>query len=944
MILIIDTSEFEPSDETFTHIDSGRMSSCGLKSDGNAICWGSDIHEGFKHSVPEDYGPFVQLEIGFADVCGIKSDGTAQCWGWGRYGGTSVPEGETFQDIALGSYHTCGLRTDGTVSCWGEPALDSYQAEDSHGQTNAPSGTFVDVEAASFYSCALNSDGIPTCWGRVPAADSPSWSQSYESLALRVYGACGLNADGTVSCWGQDSGDTPADTFRSIESQYHHTCGVTTGGDTVCWGGGGPDHSCNIIPTETVSVEVSTPSAPQNLDYQVAFIGGSDRVWLTWDAPSEDEHVTGYQVLRRSPPDEATLQVYVEDTGAYWLDPGPVPASWLDAAVEQGQTYVYRVKAINAAGVGGQSNFVRLTIPEPEPPGAPSNLTGEAGVTTTDVSITLDWEAPSGNVGVNGYQILRRSLPGEKTLQVYVEDTGSTATEYVDANVELDTTYVYRVKAIGAGGAGEQSNFVRLTTPDAYVLAPPANLSATPTHESVTLAWDAPGDDRVTGYRIERNGEVVVADSGSTDTGYLDTNVVAYSTWHHREEVTYDYRVSAIGSDGSVSDASTVSATTLPKPLAAPINLSATASHNRVVLAWEFNTAYYGDDHHANEYIWSFQIERDGQVIVEDTHSTRTTYTDTTVAAETTYAYRVRSLGSEFRGSISPEAASVSVTTPVSPPLAPPRNLRAFGLYDYVSLTWDASRDDRVTGYRIERDGQVIVADTANTDSHYFDQSVAPATSYEYRVSAIGSDGSVSAAVSATAETMAFPPLDKPTNLSATSTEDTVTLIWNAPDDERVRAYRIERDSQVIVEDTGNTDTTYVDTGLTMNTNYRYAVSALGSDGSISFGVSVNARTDGPSWTPGAPQNLQATSESGSVTLTWDAAPEYNYITGYQILRRPIPKAGHELSIIVENTGNADTTYVDNDVEVGQRYFYQIKAINDLGTSGTSKPARIRVR
>ena len=748
-----DATEFEPSDETFTQIDSGRMSSCGLKADGNAQCWGADLHDGVRYSVPEDYGPFVQLEIGFGDVCGIKSDGTAQCWGWGRYGGTSVPAGETFQDIALGSYHTCGLRTDGTVSCWGEPAPDSHKGEDSHGQTNAPSGTFVDVEAASFYSCALNSDGIPTCWGKVPAADSPSWSQSYQSLALRVYGACGLRADGTVSCWGTDSGDTPADTFRSIESQYHHTCGVTTGGDTVCWGGGGPDHSCNIIPTETVSVEVSTPSAPQNL---VQGETTTESVTLTWDTPAGDEYVTGYQVLRRSPPGESTLQAYVEDTGS-------AATEYVDTGVEPGTTYVYRVKAINAAGVGEQSNFVRLTTPEPDPPAAPSNLTGEAGVTATDVSITLNWDAPAGDTDVTGYQILRRSPPGESTLQVYVEDTGSTATEYVDANVELDTIYVYRVKAIGAGGVGDQSNFVRLTTPDAYAIASPANLSATATHNSVTLAWDAADDDRVTGYRIERNGEVVVEDSGSTDTGYVDTNVAAYSTWHHREEVTYGYQVSAIGSDGSVSDASTVSATTLPAPLPAPINLLASASHNRVVLTWEFNAAYYGDDHHASEYVWGYQIERDGQVIVADTHSTGTTYTDTNVAADTTYQYRVKSLGSEFRGSISPEAASISVTTLVAAPLGPPTN-------------------------------------------------------------------------------------------------------------------------------------------------------------------------------------LQATSESGSVTLTWDAPAEDNFITGYQILRRPVPNDGNGLRIIVADTGTTDTTYVDSDVVVGQRYLYQIKAVNDGVVSRKSNNARIRVQ
>ena len=56
-------------------------------------------------------------------------------------------------------------------------------------------------------------------------------------------------------------------------------------------------------------------------------------------------------------------------------------------------------------------------------PGAPSNLTGAANA---DGTVTLRWEAPDDD-SVTGYQILRRRpREGEKTLLVYVNDTGST--------------------------------------------------------------------------------------------------------------------------------------------------------------------------------------------------------------------------------------------------------------------------------------------------------------------------------------------------------------------------------------------------------------------------------------------------------------------------------------------------------------------------------------
>ncbi len=475
-----------PVDETFTFIDSGRWSPCGLKADGSVICWGEDLRSPHEdHRAPEGgYGPFEKFAVGFAHGCGIKSDGTAQCWGWGRFGGRNVPAGETFQKLSLGAYHTCGLRTDGTLSCWGEPPTDRWNTWDHHrhGQGSPPSGTYVDVEASGWFACALDAEGHATCWGLNDKGQaSPPADETFQtgSLALGYDAGCGLRPDNTIACWGQ-GGLTwaPSGTFQSIDAQYHHGCGIRTNGEAVCWGASTP------IPTEivTVEVEVSTPSTPQNL----TATANHKSATLTWDAPAEDEYITGYQVLRRQPPGEKTLQVYVADTGSGANE-------WTDTNVEPRTPYVYRVKAINAAGISEQSNFVRPeTAPIPPPPAAPTNLTQNTTVTTRDVSVTLNWEAPHDAENVIGYQILRGSPQDETTLPVYVTDTGSGDTEYVDANVELDTTYVYRVKAISDGGVGEQSNSVRTTTPVMYVPPAPTNLRVTSTPVSFTLSWTAP--------------------------------------------------------------------------------------------------------------------------------------------------------------------------------------------------------------------------------------------------------------------------------------------------------------------------------------------------------------------------------------------------------------------------------------------------------------------
>ena len=75
----------------------------------------------------------------------------------------------------------------------------------------------------------------------------------------------------------------------------------------------------------------------------------------------------------------------------------------------------------------------------------------------------------------------------------------------------------------------------------------PTGLEATTTHGSVTLTWDDPGDDSITGYvilrrvRVNDTGgdfDVLVADTGTAATTYTD-NTVAAST-------TYTYRIKAI--------------------------------------------------------------------------------------------------------------------------------------------------------------------------------------------------------------------------------------------------------------------------------------------------------------------------------------------------------------------------------------------------------------
>ena len=174
----------------------------------------------------------------------------------------------------------------------------------------------------------------------------------------------------------------------------------------------------------------------------------------------------------------------------------------------------------------------------------------------------------------------------------------------------------------------------------------PTGLEATATHDSVTLTWGDPGDDSITGYVIlrripgvdtEGHFDVLVANTGTAATTYTDDTVSA--------ETRYTYRIKAINGAGTSERSrwSHIDVPAAPVP-DKPTGLEATVTHGQVVLTWDDP-----DDDSITGYVILRRVREnntggDFSVLVADTGTAALTYTDDTVAAGTTYTYRIKAI------------------------------------------------------------------------------------------------------------------------------------------------------------------------------------------------------------------------------------------------------------------------------------------------------------
>ena len=204
-----------------------------------------------------------------------------------------------------------------------------------------------------------------------------------------------------------------------------------------------------------------------------------------------------------------------------------------------------------------------------------------------------------------------------------------------------------------------------IVCPQVTLPAAPSNLTATAMSSSqIDLAWADNANDE-DGFKIER-----CAGTGCTNFAQITTvisNVVSHSDTGLTAETTYCYRVRAFNSGGD-SDYSNTACATTPQALpAAPSNLTASAvSVSRIDLAWTDNAN--NEDGLKIERCTGTGCTSFAQITT--VASNVTSHSDTGLAAETTYCYRVRAYNlvgdSNYSNVACATTQPTSITVPVT--------------------------------------------------------------------------------------------------------------------------------------------------------------------------------------------------------------------------------------------------------------------------------------
>jgi fibronectin type 3 domain-containing protein len=570
-----------------------------------------------------------------------------------------------------------------------------------------------------------------------------------------------------------------------------------------------------------------------------------------------------------------------------------------------------------------------VTTPDTTPPTTPPGLGGTVGYSTAN----LTWGNSTDNIGVAGYNVLRCNP--DPCTPVWIANT--TMPGYGDSSLTPGVSYDYQVQAFDfVNNHSPLSSTLNLTT---YITSASAatNLVATAVSPTqISLSWSPPSNGATKGtYQIYSgtslaNLQPILGLGGTRPFGTTTYNAMSLAPG-----TTYYFGVVAIEQGISAQMSNIAFATTLPLPNP-PTNVVATPgalTPTKVVLTWQENLPPKGLGISSYEI---FESATPSGVATKIGPATSTTYTATSLTANTTYYFEIVAVdtGHDFSG----PSNQLAVTT-LPMPAAPVNVVATASSCTKVAVTWSETIPTGglpISTYKIFRAsspaGLPSATPVVTKASPYNDTTVVANTTYYYAVEATDTGQDTSPMSTPAKVTTPVIPA-APFNVVATpNSAAKITVTWSEtvppnglPITTAGNAYTIYRGpaSTSMTKLTSRSASPFIDTGVSPNTTYFYAITATDTGGDTSP-QSTPASQAATFAMPAAPTNVVATANSGTqITVTWSETvpPNGMFISNYTIWGGPSATGPWT------NLGTRTTlSYSQTGLTPGVTYYYYITA------------------
>lgn len=377
--------------------------------------------------------------------------------------------------------------------------------------------------------------------------------------------------------------------------------------------------------------------------------------------------------------------------------------------LESGNTYMYRIQAVNADNVVSVHNYTTASC---RYIAKPSDVTAVNGVGGIDIT----WSEAK---GADGYKIMRREA-GEKNWTVLTERSSSLSTSYKDTTVESGKTYEYDVNSTYGEFTTETLSEGKIV---AY-LASPEEVIGSNISGGIELKWNAV--ENASYYVIYRKA----IGTETTFTKYAtvfsnsfidpDGDVEVRKAYTYRIKAVNDYGESALTKTGCTITRVPATTVTKVEPLA-----------DKVVV--HFKSIADVDGYYVYRKTKSTDWVKAG-VASADAKK----FEDTKATSGKSYYYCV----APFIGNSESEKIS---TTDSCYYLKAPQNVKAVNTKDALKVTWDAvgGAEEYYIYRRVGKTGEFVLVKTVKAGSalEYIDEDVKVNSICYYKAQAASSKG-----------------------------------------------------------------------------------------------------------------------------------------------------------------------------------------------------------